>query len=307
MCSIIGYCGICDDLDEFQKGFDKTISRGPDDSRIVDTGNGLLGFHRLAIMGLTASGMQPFSLGGSYVVCNGEIFGFERLRESLSDRYTFQSDSDCEVLLPLYETYGTEMFRMLDAEFACIIYDGKTQEYIAARDPIGIRPLYYGYDKKGTIVFASEAKNLIGLCEKIRPFPPGHYYKDGEFVCYCDITKVDEICQDDLEQVCANIREKLVIGIEKRLMADAKVGFLLSGGLDSSLVCAVAARKSKTPIRTFAIGMQKDAIDLKYAKEVADYIGSEHTEVIITKEDVLSALEDVIGLLGTLKIGRAHV
>ena len=92
MCSIIGYCGICDDLDEFQKGFDKTISRGPDDSRIVDTGNGLLGFHRLAIMGLTASGMQPFSLGGSYVVCNGEIFGFERLRESLSDRYTFQSD-----------------------------------------------------------------------------------------------------------------------------------------------------------------------------------------------------------------------
>lgn len=295
MCSIIGYCGICDDLDEFQKGFDKTISRGPDDSRIVDTGNGLLGFHRLAIMGLTASGMQPFSLGGSYVVCNGEIFGFERLRESLSDRYTFQSDSDCEVLLPLYETYGTEMFRMLDAEFACIIYDGKTQEYIAARDPIGIRPLYYGYDKKGTIVFASEAKNLIGLCEKIRPFPPGHYYKDGEFVCYCDITKVDEICQDDLEQVCANIREKLVTGIEKRLVADAKVGFLLSGGLDSSLVCAVAARKSKTPIRTFAIGMQKDAIDLKYAKEVADYIGSEHTEVIITKEDVLSALEDVIG------------
>ena len=156
MCSIIGYCGICDDLDEFQKGFDKTISRGPDDSRIVDTGNGLLGFHRLAIMGLTASGMQPFSLGGSYVVCNGEIFGFERLRESLSDRYTFQSDSDCEVLLPLYETYGTEMFRILDAEFACIIYDGKTQEYIAARDPIGIRPLYYGYDKKGTIVFASQ-------------------------------------------------------------------------------------------------------------------------------------------------------
>ena len=302
MCSIIGYCGICDDLDEFQKGFDKTISRGPDDSRIVDTGNGLLGFHRLAIMGLTASGMQPFSLGGSYVVCNGEIFGFERLRESLSDRYTFQSDSDCEVLLPLYETYGTEMFRMLDAEFACIIYDGKTQEYIAARDPIGIRPLYYGYDKKGTIVFASEAKNLIGLCEKIHPFPPGHYYKDGEFVCYCEITKVDEICQDDLEQVCANIREKLVTGIEKRLVADAKVGFLLSGGLDSSLVCAVAARKSKTPIRTFAIGMQKDAIDLKYAKEVADYIGSEHTEVIITKEDVLSALEDVIGLLGTFDI-----
>ena len=133
MCSIMGYCGVCDDLEAFQKGFAKTISRGPDDSRIVDTGNGLLGFHRLAIMGLTASGMQPFSLGGSYVVCNGEIFGFERLRESLSDRYTFQSDSDCEVLLPLYETYGTEMFRMLDAEFACIIYDGEAREFIAEK------------------------------------------------------------------------------------------------------------------------------------------------------------------------------
>ena len=96
-------------------------------------------------------------------------------------------------------------------------------------------------------------------------FRRGHYYKDGEFVCYCDITKVDEICQDDLEQVCANIREKLVTGIE-RGWCRCEVGFLLSGGLDSSLVCAVAARKSKTPIRTFAIGMQKDAIDLKYAK-----------------------------------------
>ena len=151
MCSIIGYCGICDDLDEFQKGFDKTISRGPDDSRIVDTGNGLLGFHRLAIMGLTASGMQPFSLGGSYVVCNGEIFGFERLRESLSDRYTFQSDSDCEVLLPLYETYGTEMFRMLDAEFACIIYDGKTQEYINATELTKAATQHCGAGKTNTV------------------------------------------------------------------------------------------------------------------------------------------------------------
>ena len=116
---------------------------------------------------------------------------------------------------------------------------------------------------------------------------------------FCDLSTPKN---DGSFNVYDDIREKLVIGIEKRLVADAKVGFLLSGGLDSSLVCAVAARKSKTPIRTFAIGMQKDAIDLKYAKEVADYIGSEHTEVIITKEDVLSALEDVIGLLGTFDI-----
>lgn len=302
MCSIMGYCGSNAALDKFRKGFDKTLSRGPDDSRIVDTGNGLLGFHRLAIMGLTPAGMQPFSLGESYLVCNGEIYGFEKIRESLSDRYAFRSDSDCEILLPLYREYGTEMFRMLDAEFACILYDGETREYIAARDPIGIRPLYYGYDREGTILFASEAKNLVGLCEEIRPFPPGHYYKNGEFICYRDMAKVETVCEDDLETVCKNIHDKLSAGIEKRLVADAKVGFLLSGGLDSSLVCAVAARQSAAPIRTFAIGMSEDAIDLKYAKEVADYIGSQHTEVIITKEDVLAALEEVIYLLGTFDI-----
>ena len=103
---------------------------------------------------------------------------------------------------------------------------------------------------------------------------------------YCDIAAVDEVCHDDLETVCKNIREKLIAGVDKRLVADAKVGFLLSGGLDSSLVCAIAARQSKKPIRTFAIGMSEDAIDLKYAKEVADYIGSDHTEVIMTKEQV---------------------
>ncbi len=302
MCSIMGYCGSSAALDKFREGFDRTLSRGPDDSRIVDTGKGLLGFHRLAIMGLTPAGMQPFSLGKSYLVCNGEIYGFEKMREALLDKYSFQSDSDCEILLPLYREHGVEMFRMLDAEFACILYDGDTQEYIAARDPIGIRPLYYGYDGEGTILFASEAKNLVGLCGEIRPFPPGHYYKGGEFICYRDMTRVETVCEDDLETVCKNIHDKLVAGIEKRLVADAKVGFLLSGGLDSSLVCAVAARKSSAPIRTFAIGMSEDAIDLKYARQVADYIGSEHTEVIITKEDVLASLEEVIYLLGTYDI-----
>ncbi|MDD6189037.1 MAG: asparagine synthase B [Clostridiales bacterium] len=302
MCSIIGYCGQCTDKEQFIQGFDRTKSRGPDDTRIIDTGKGLLGFHRLAIMGLTPSGMQPFELDGSYVVCNGEIYGFEKLRDELSAKYTFSSDSDCEILLPLYKEHGTDMFAMLDAEFACIIFDGKTGEYIAARDPIGIRPLYYGYDAAGTIIFASEAKNLVGLCERIMPFPPGHYYKNGEFICYRDIARVDAVCRDDIDTVCRNIHDKLVAGVEKRLVADAKVGFLLSGGLDSSLVCAIAARKSKEPIKTFAIGMSEDAIDLKYAKKVAEHIGSDHKEIIITKDDVLSALETVIHLLGTFDI-----
>ena len=302
MCSIMGYCSRNAAIDLFEKGFEKTISRGPDDSRIVDTGEGILGFRRLAIMGLTPSGMQPFQLGKSYVVCNGEIYGFEKLRKELSDKYSFVSDSDCEILLPMYKEYGTGMFAMLDAEFACIIYDGDTKEYIAARDPIGIRPLYYGYDAEGAMVLASEAKNLVGLVNKIMPFPPGHYYKGGEFICYCDIAETEDICRDDLETVCSKIRDKLVSGVEKRLVADAKVGFLLSGGLDSSLVCAIAAKKSKEPIRTFAIGMSEDAIDLKYAKQVAEYIGSEHTEIYMTPELVLASLEKVIQLLGTYDI-----
>ena len=302
MCSIMGYCGATATVEAFQSGFRRTISRGPDDSRIIDTGKGLLGFHRLAIMGLHPEGMQPFRHEKSYVVCNGEIYGFEKIKKKLSKKYTFKSNSDCEIILPLYREYGVEMFGMLDAEYALILYDGETEEYIAARDPIGIRPLYYGYDESGTILFASEAKNLIGIVDKIMPFPPGHDYKNGTFICYCDITAVANIVQDDLETICRNIKEKLVSGVEKRLIADAKVGFLLSGGLDSSLVCAIAAKKSRDPIQTFAIGMNEDAIDLKYAKQVADYIGSDHREIIITKEDVLSALEQVVYLLGTFDI-----
>ena len=302
MCSIMGYCSPRADRRAFEEGFSRTVTRGPDDSRIVDTGAGLLGFHRLAIMGLHPEGMQPFGLNGSFLVCNGEIYGFEKLKQKLSEKYTFVSQSDCEILLPLYQEHGVEMFSMLDAEFALILYDAETGGFVAARDPIGIRPLYYGYDKEGSILFASEPKNLLDLTDKIMPFPPGHYFKDGQFVCYCDLTKVENICHDDLDTICSNIREKLIAGVEKRLVADAKVGFLLSGGLDSSLVCSIAAKRRKTPIKTFAIGMSEEAIDLKYAREVAEHIGSDHTEVIITKDSVLSALEWVIMVLGTYDI-----
>ena len=338
MCSIMGYCGKTADLTKFKTGFERTISRGPDDCRIIDTGNGLLGFRRLSIMGLTPSGMQPFSLGGNYVVCNGELYGFEKVRADLRKKgYSFASDSDCEIILPLYREYGTDMFAMLDAEFACIIYDAEKQEYIAARDPIGIRPLYYGYDNDGVILFASEPKNLVGLAQKIMPFPPGCYYECRQFIRYSDAADpcrkeapavhpegvkikasvtgkeaaqqpsigqycsddikqycsddikqncsddikqycsddIKQYCSDDIETACSNIREKLIAGVKKRLVSDSKVGFLLSGGLDSSLVCAIAAKECQHPIKTFAIGMCEDAIDLKYARQAADFIGSE--------------------------------
>ena len=290
------------DYEKFAHVFEKTQSRGPDMSKIVDVGGGYLAFHRLAIMGLHDEGMQPFYLNNKYLVCNGEIYGFRPIKKALEQEYTFDSDSDCEILLPLYEKYKEGMFAKLDAEFALIIYDKETDSFIAARDPIGIRPLYYGYNKGGKIVFASEPKNLVGIVDKILPFPPGHYYKDGKFVCYRDMTKVDSVVKDDIEVVCKNIKQKLVEGVEKRLDADAPLGFLLSGGLDSSLVCAISSKILNKKIRTFAIGMDTDAIDLKYAKQVAEYIGSDHTEVIITKEDVLSSLEEVIKILGTFDI-----
>ena len=301
MCSIIGYIGTAITAQEVRPFFDATKTRGPDMTRMLPLNPGFLGFHRLSIMGLDERGMQPFVRSSRAVVCNGEIYGFRKIKKELEAKgYRFAGDSDCELLLPLYEEYGTDMFARLDAEFALILYDGES--LIAARDPIGIRPLYYGYLSDGKIIFASEAKNLVGLCEKILPFPPGHYYRDGEFICYRNISKPDSVCHDDLETACGKIREKLTAGIEKRLDADAPVGFLLSGGLDSSLVCAVAAKKLRKPIKTFSIGMDIDAIDLKYAKEVADFIGADHTEVIISKKDVLEALPDVVKLLGTYDI-----
>ena len=269
MCSIFGVEGKSIPEEKLRACFDRTISRGPDMSRFVEIRRGYLGFHRLAIMGLTAEGMQPFEMDGSYVVCNGELYGFRPLRQRLIDEgFPIKSASDCEILLPLYREYGVEMFKTLDAEFAMILYDGEQDRLIAARDPIGIRPLYYGKLPDGGTAFASEPKNLMGLCDEIKPFPPGCYWVDGEFVRY----------------------------------ADAPVGFLLSGGLDSSLVCAIAQKLLKKPIRTFAIGMDIDAIDLKYARMVADYIGSDHTEVIISEKDVLEALPTVVELLGTWDI-----
>ena len=304
MCCIMGYTGHDLPAAEFKEYLLRTVSRGPDDQRVIEGPFGLMGFGRLAIMGLTPDGMQPFTRGADCVVCNGELYGF-RFEKAILQRagYKFQSGSDCEILLPLYYEYGLDMFRHMDAEFALILYDSRKDRLIAARDPIGIRPLFYGYSKSShQIAFASELQNLVGWCEDIRPFPTGSYYCDGRFVRYEDIADVPAPHADGMEAVLRNIREKLIAGVEKRLDADAPVGFLLSGGLDSSLVCAIAARKLGRPIRTFAIGMDTDAIDLKYARQTAEYLGSEHHEVIITRDDVIQSLEEVVRILGTWDI-----
>lgn len=327
MCSILGFFGKGASEAEIKEALFKTHTRGPDAERLVDTGNGWLGFNRLSIMGLTDEGMQPFlfkdkgtaryeqeSEEKAYfsakdyecdyvVVCNGEIYGFRPIKEELMRKgYKFISDSDCEILSAMYKEYGTGMFNRLDAEFAMILYDVKENTYIAARDPIGIRPLYYGKTKDGVYVFASEPKNLTTLTDRIYPFPPGHYFRNGEFVKYRDMSEVMETVFDDAGTVTRKIHDLLTEGVKKRLDSDTPVGFLLSGGLDSSLVCGIAAKLLDKPLETWAIGMDIDAIDLKYAREVADYIHSNHHEVIITRKDVTDALEEVIKVLGTYDI-----
>ena len=271
MCSIMCYVGTLTEkeseafLPKFTEGFEKTKSRGPDMSEVLQFGSGVCAFHRLAMMDLDETGMQPFCLDGSYSICNGELYGFRKMKRDLEAKgYAFTSDSDCEIVLPLYREYGTKMFALLDAEFAMVIYDAREDSFIAARDPIGIRPLYYGYTEGGAILFASEPKNIQKLTSRVMPFPPGHYYKDGQFYCYCDPSQVDLSA--------------------KAALADRKLPEICD------------------QIRTFAIGMSEDAIDLKYAKEAADFIGSDHTEFIITKEDVLESLETVIEILGTYDI-----
>ena len=303
MCSIIGFSSSDVSADLVRTCFERSVSRGPDKSRFENAGNNAyLGFNRLSIMDPGDSGMQPFRLGGDSVVCNGEIYGFRPVKEKLKEKYSFSGDSDCEVLLPMWKEKGTAMFGDLDAEFALVIYDSFTDSLVAARDPIGIRPLFYGYLEDGSIIFASEARCLIGLCDRIIPFPPGHYYKDGQFVRYADPSHVYEVIHDDMDTACAKIREKLIKGVEKRLDADVPLGFLLSGGLDSSLVCAISSDILGRNIRTFAIGMDTDPIDLGYARQVASFIKSDHMEVRMTMEEVLENLDTVISLLGTWDI-----
>ena len=302
MCGILAATDAATELEAFREGLDRLKDRGPDMGRIENVGDGFMGFRRLSIMGLSPEGMQPFRRNGSAVICNGELYGFRPIREELKKEYAFASESDCEIILPLYEKYGTDMFSMLDSEYAMVLYDGKEKTWIAARDPIGIRPLFYGYTDNGCICFGSTAYSLMAICNNIKPFPPGHYYKHGTFIPYTHIELPNTVHSDDLEVICKEIHDRLIEGVKKRMDADAPVGYLLSGGLDSSLVCAIAQKYSDKPIRTYSIGMDIDAIDLKYARQVADYIGSDHREIIITKDDVINALKPVIKVLETWDI-----
>ena len=281
----------------FQKELNKLNHRGPDNQTILDYSAFLMGFNRLSIMDLSNDGNQPFKLDNNVtLMCNGEIYNYKELKSKTE--FDYQSDSDCEVLLPLFLKNRSirEVSESLDGEYAIVFYDHQKNKVLASRDPIGIRPLFIGENNEGKVCFSSEAKALLTYCkpESVKLFPPGHYYEDGNIIPYKELYERQDYHNLSTQEVYDGINKTLTEGVKKRLNADAKVGYLLSGGLDSSLVCAIAQKFSDKPIKTFAVGIDKNPIDTKYAKIVADYIGSDHTEVLFTEKDILDSLKDVI-------------
>ena len=291
--------------------------RGPDWSGIYHSKNAILGHERLAIVD-PASGKQPlFSEDGAIVLAaNGEIYNHLELRKKFKGKYHFKTESDCEVILALYQEKGPDFVDDLNGIFAFAIYDFKNDSYFIARDHMGIIPLYMGWDKYGTFYVASELKALEGICAQIELFPPGHYWKCG------DQTPTRWYKRDwvDFEKVKSNptniedLHDALSNAVHRQLMSDVPYGVLLSGGLDSSITSALAKKFSSKRIESkdtqeawwpqlhsFSVGLEGSP-DLAAAKKVSEHIGSIHHEVIFTIQEGLDAIKDVIYHLETYDI-----
>lgn len=293
------------DFEQIKKCFDKIKKRGPDSSHLVSlTDEGsyqsvFFGFHRLAINDLSEKGNQPFVDDELILVCNGEIYNSEQLKTDFLIETT--SSSDCEVILHLYRLLGIDgVIEVLDGVFAFVLYDKSIDTVYVARDPIGVRPVFYQIDSDLNFAIASEAKALEGLLlSPIHQLPGGHYMTINAntygFTLYHNIhTEPDVITTP--KYIKSQIKEQLTKAIEKRLMSDRDIGCLLSGGVDSSIVAGILSeiykKKGKT-IKTFSIGFP-DSEDLKYARKVAEFIGSDHHEKIISYEEALDVIPEVI-------------
>lgn len=305
MCGFTAYISKKSHL-EMSSHTKKIKYRGPDQSRTLQVGeNVYLSFHRLSIMDLSENAMQPFlNKSKDAIVCNGEIYNHKNIREKILSEYSFISNSDCEVILPLYKKIGLEkLCKNLDGEFAFVIWDREKETFVAARDQIGIRPLFYGRSiENNSLAFSSEVKVLQGFCKDIQPFPPGHYYDGSSFISFDQVHLVKENSKVDKSKALSGIKQLFTDAVVKRMSSDANVGYLLSGGLDSSIVCAIAARHSSAPIKTFAVGIEENPIDTKYARVVADHIGSDHQEILFSKYDLFQTLHDLIYRLETFDI-----
>jgi len=278
----------------------KTLGhRGPDDQGAYCKRNLVFGHTRLSIVDVT-HGRQPMVAdeGRAGVVCNGEIYNFLTLKKNLSRKYGFTTRSDTETLLHLYREKGPECVKDLDGMFAFAVFNG--DDYMLARDPIGIKPLYYAF-QDDRLYFSSElgAMMAVGL-DNVCEFQPGHYYTPGQgFVKYYRLPEADGALLTDVEEIVSRLRDTLMEAVRKRLLADNEVpvGSFCSGGLDSSLVASLASRDIPC-LHTFAVGMQDSdgevSDDIKAARIVADHIGSNHHERIFTEEEYYEALPTVI-------------
>ena len=271
--------------------------RGPDTTTTTIHNEYAFVFHRLAINDLTPDGNQPLCVNDTILMCNGEIYNHGFLKSELTNNVHFIGQSDCEPVVHMLDTNIDKKFicNSLDGVFAIVAMKGDV--IFAARDPIGVRPLYYGIDSDdGSLAFASEVKGLQSFCEIIQEFPKGHYYtsETHKFHCY---NKIASPVNDYISYNPQTLKVLLESSVKKRLMSERPIGFFLSGGLDSSLISAIGA-KYLGQIETFSIGIG-DSPDLKAAKIVSDHIGSKHTEISFTAEEGLDILRKVIYSLET--------
>lgn len=287
----------------------KIRHRGPDWSGIYCDERAVLAHERLSIVDPQSGGQPLHSPDGRLVLAvNGEIYNHRELRRELAGEYDFQTGSDCEVILPLYRKYGVGLLDRLNGIFAFALYDIERDEYLVARDPIGVIPLYIGWDGDGQFCVASELKALEGVCNVIQPFLPGHYWwsREGKMTRWYsrDWFDYDAVKENDADPQA--LRAALEAAVRRQLMSDVPYGVLLSGGLDSSIISAVATRYADRRIETegrdsawwprlhsFAVGL-KGAPDLAAARRVAEHIGTVHHEIHYTIQEGLDALRDVI-------------
>ena len=295
----------------------KVRHRGPDWSGIYSSDNAILAHERLAIVDPT-SGKQPIISedGLKVIAVNGEIYNHKNLKNRFAADYNFRTESDCEVILALYEKKGINFLNDLNGIFAFALYDSSNDKYLIARDHMGIIPLYMGWDKDDIFYISSELKSLEGVCDKIELFPPGHYLESSSMnlVKWYDPEWVSYEHVKDSETSIKAIHDSLSAAVKRQLMSDVPYGVLLSGGLDSSITSALAKKFASKRIESndkqdawypqlhsFSVGL-KDAPDLKAARIVADHIGTIHHEINFTVQEGIDAIRDVIYHLETYDI-----
>ena len=321
MCGIVGIFKIKSQSEELRnkalRMAQKIRHRGPDWSGIYTGGSAILAHERLSIVDPQSGGQPLYSPNRKQILAvNGEIYNHREIRTRYAGRYEFRTGSDCEVILALYQDKGIHFLEELNGIFAFALYDEERDEFLIARDPVGVIPLYIGHDADGTIYVASELKALEGFCDEYEPFLPGHYFysKEGKMKQWYTRDWTDYEAIKNNPASVTDLHDALEEAVHRQLMSDVPYGVLLSGGLDSSVISAIAkkyvAKRIETDgasdawwpqLHSFAIGL-KGAPDLIKAREVAEYIGTVHHEINYTIQEGLDALRDVIYFIETYDV-----